>query len=210
MSKMIRVLAIEDEQMVREGLEGLMRVQLDIEMITTTDSVESALELVIPNAPDIILLDIGLAGKLSGLEGIRPLKIRWPEVDIIMLTTFDDADRIFKALCAGASAYLTKRTPFPQIADTIRTVHSGGSYMSPSIARKVIDHFAPKKRPHVELTPRQSQVIQGIMEGLSYKLIADKLLISTETVRDHIKKIYRALNVNSKTELIKKRIDGEI
>jgi DNA-binding NarL/FixJ family response regulator len=210
MSRTIRVLAIEDEEMVREGLVGLMRVQLDIEMIGTTDSVESALELALPDPPDIILLDIGLAGILSGLEGIRPLKARWPEADIIMLTTFEDSDRIFKALCAGASAYLTKRTPLPQIADAVRTVRSGGSYMSPTIARKVIDHFAPRERLNPGLTPRQSQIVEGIMEGLSYKLIADKLMITTETVRDHIKKIYRALDVNSKTELIRKRMSGEI
>lgn len=206
---MIKVVSIEDEQMIREGLEGLMKAELDLEMIASFDRVEQALEFP-ADAPEIVLLDIGLAGDLSGLEGIRPLKNKWPNADIIMLTTFDDSDRIFKALCAGASAYLTKRTPFPQIADAIRTVKNGGSYMSPTIARKVIEHFAPKKPVHEELTPRQSQIVEGIMDGLSYKMIADKLLISTETVRDHIKKIYRKLDVNSKTELIKKRMDGQI
>ena len=210
MNQVIKVIAVEDEHMIREGLQGLIHAQIGMEMIAVADSVEAALEIYCPEVPNVILLDIGLAGALTGLEGIRPIKAKWPKADIIMLTTFDDSDRIFKALCAGASAYLTKRTPFPQIADAIRTVYRGGSYMSPTIARKVIDHFAPKKSVHHDLTPRQSQIVEGIMEGLSYKLIADKLLISTETVRDHIKKIYRKLDVNSKTELIRKRMDGEI
>ena len=127
-----------------------------------------------------------------------------------MLTTFDDADKIFKALCAGASAYLTKRTPFKKISEAIYTVYRGGSYMSPTIARKVVDYFAPKKITHSPLTPRQQQIADGIVEGLSYKLIADKLLIKTETVRDHIKKIYKKLEIHSKAELIKKKMDGEL
>jgi DNA-binding NarL/FixJ family response regulator len=206
----IKISIIEDEELVRNSLIGLIGTQPDFEMLDQANRVEKFLDIICTQHPDIILLDISLKGGMTGLEGIRLIKQKHPKAEIIMLTTFDDSDRIFKALCAGASAYLTKRTPFKKIVEAIYTVHRGGSYMSPSIARKVVEHFAPKKKPTAILTPRQQQIADGIVEGLSYKLIADKLLIKTETVRDHIKSIYRKLEINSKTQLIKKRMDGEI
>lgn len=209
MSK-ISISIIEDEALILTSLKELLKKQPGVSVVNTAASVESFLEQTHQELPEIILLDIGLKSGMSGLEGIRPLKRRFPKVEIIMLTTFDDADRIFKALCAGASAYLTKRTPFMKIIDAIKTVHRGGSYMSPTIARKIVNYFAPKQSSTIVLTPRQDQIVQCIVDGLSYKMIADKLMIGTETVRDHIKKIYRKLEINSKTELIKKKIDGEI
>ena len=206
----IKISIIEDEEMILNSLVGLIGTQPDFEMLHKANQVEVFLDIVSTKYPNIILLDINLKGGMTGLEGIRLIKQKYPKVEIIMLTTFDDSDRIFKALCAGASAYLTKSTPFKKIVDAIYTVHRGGSYMSPTIARKVVDHFAPKKKTTSTLTPRQQQIADGIVEGLSYKLIADKLLIKTETVRDHIKSIYRKLEINSKTQLIKKRMDGEI
>ena len=201
---------IEDETLVLNSLVGLLETRPEFKVVHQARNVEAFLEASLSNHPDVLLLDIGLKGGMTGLQGIRPIKQQYPNTDIIMLTTFDDSDRIFKALCAGASAYLTKRTPFVKIVEAIHTVQQGGSYMSPGIARKVVDYFAPKKIAHSPLTPRQVQIVDAIVEGLSYKMVADKLLITTETVRDHIKKIYRKLEVNSKTELIKKRIDGEI
>ena len=205
----IKISIIEDEALVRNSLTGLMRTQADFELIYEVETIEQYLAKA-EKKVNILLLDINLKGGMSGLEGIRLLKQKLPSTEIIMLTTFDDADHIFKALCAGATAYLTKRTPFKKIVEAIYTVHRGGSYMSPTIARKVVQYFAPKQRTNASLTPRQQQIVDGICDGLSYKLIADKLLIKTETVRDHIKKIYRKLEVNSKTEIIKKRMDGEI
>lgn len=206
----ITVSIIEDEPLVLSSLEGLIGNQPGMEKTVSSRTVESFLSALHHQAPDIILLDIGLKGGMSGLEGIRPLKKKFPSVEIIMLTTFDDADRVFKALCGGASAYLTKRTPFPRIVEAIKTVHQGGSYMSPTIARRIVDHFAPTHNQFSLLTPRQNQITEAIVEGLSYKLIADKLLISKETVRDHIKKIYRKLQINSKAELIKMKMSGEL
>lgn len=202
---------VEDEPLVLENLEVFLNAQGDMDVLLTANSMEDFLEL-LPQAPilNTILLDINLPG-MSGLEGIRYLKEKIPGVDIIMLTAYDDSDKIFKALCAGAVSYLTKSTDLPTIRDVLRTVHGGGSYMSPGIARKVINHFAPrKKRLNDPLTPRQQQIVDGLVEGLSYKLIADKYLISVETVRDHIKKIYKKLQVNSKAEVIRKKLDGEI
>ena len=209
MKSNLKIVLIEDEKIVRESLSGLLSNTPGLSAVGAFHSVESYLEAVSIPSPDVILLDIGLKDGMSGLSGLAPIKKKTPNANIIMLTTFDDSERIFKALCGGAAAYLTKRTPFPKIAEAIHTVSRGGSYMSPVIARKVVDYFAPKEKKY-ELTPRQNQIVEGIMQGLSYKLIADQLMISTETVRDHIKKIYRKLEVNSKTELIKKKLDGEL
>jgi len=196
--------------LVLENLRLYFEKQPDIEVSLTANSVEEFQENHNSQAIDVLLLDIGLPG-MSGLEAIRILKNKDEIADIIMLTSHDDSDKVFKALCAGADAYLLKRTPLPSIREAVVTVYKGGSYMSPTVARKVFDHFAPKPKKKGELlTSRQMQVVEGLVEGLSYKLIADKYLISVETVRDHIKKIYKKLHVNSKAEVIKKRLSGEI
>ena len=209
--KIIKLGIIEDESLVLDNLVLFFEHQSDVEVVATAGSIEEFLDNYSPELLiDIFLLDIGLPG-ISGLEGIRPIKNAVPKADIIMLTAFDDSDRIFKALCAGAVSYITKQTDLPTIKDALLKVHRGGAYMSPSIARKVINHFAPQKKKEKEkLTPRQEQIVQGLVDGLSYKLIADKYMISVETVRDHIKKIYKKLHVNSKAEVIRKKLDGEI
>lgn len=207
---MIQVAIIEDQQLIIDSLVSLIEASPDLHLWHATSTVEDFLEFEARDQPDIILLDIGLPAGMSGLQGIRPIKKKFPEIEIIMLTTFDDAPRIFKALCAGASAYVTKRTPFSKIAGVITTVHRGGSYMSPAIARKVVEHFAPREKPHATLTPRQVQIADSLVEGMSYKMIADKLMISEETVRDHIKKMYRKLQINSKGELISMRVRGDL
>jgi DNA-binding NarL/FixJ family response regulator len=205
----INVFLIEDDHMIRESLAGLLRKVPGVKFLGSNVTVEEFIETPPSIYPDILLLDIGLKNGMSGLEGIRPIKKLLPNLNIIMLTTFDDSDRIFKALCNGATAYLTKRTSFPKILDAIQSVYRGGSYMSPTIARKVVNYFAPSKKSYT-LTPRQSQIVEGVVQGLSYKMIASQLLITTETVRDHIKKIYKKLEIHSKAELIKKNNDGEL
>ena len=127
-----------------------------------------------------------------------------------MLTTFEDNDSIFKALSAGACSYLSKKTPLIKIQEAIEVVYQGGSYMSPSIARKIVNRFAPKPNKALLLTLRQRDIVDGIISGKSYKMIADDLFISLDTVRTHIKNIYKTLKINSKAELIKKAYDNEI
>ncbi len=210
MNAPIHIAIIEDEPLVKESLKGLFATQEETIVCATSANVEALLEMDEVIAPQIMLLDINLRGGMSGLQGIPLLKKKFPEAEIIMLTTFEDADSIFRALCAGATAYLTKRASFDTILEAIRTVHQGGSYMSPTIARKVVEHFAPKKNAEEILSPRQQQIVAGIVEGLSYKMIAAKLMVSTETVKDHIKNIYRKLQINSKGELIRMKLNGEI
>jgi len=208
---MIHLGIIEDETSVRENLQIYFDDQEDMEVVQTAGSVEEFLESYQTGSPlNTLLLDIRLPG-LSGLEGMRNIKSLVPDLDIIILSAYDDSDTIFKAICAGAISYISKRTELPKIKDAIMTVNRGGAYMSPSIARKVFDQLGPQPKKEGDvLTPRQQQIVQGLVDGLSYKMIADKYLISVETVRDHIKKIYKKLQVNSKAEVIRKKLDGEI
>ncbi|MEO0895670.1 MAG: response regulator transcription factor [Bacteroidota bacterium] len=210
--KDIELAIIEDDKVIRNSLEAFLNACPGISVVSISESVETFLEESSQSAKadiSVILLDIGLPG-MSGLEGIKPIRKLLPEVNIVMLTTYEEEDKIFKALCAGAVSYLSKRTPLPKIQEAVMTIHRGGSYMSPSIARKVVEYFRPKQKTESKLTPRQEEIVQGIMDGLSYKLIADKLMISIDTVRDHIKKIYKSLNINSKAELMRKAMDGQI
>jgi len=210
---MIHLGIVEDEafmlQSIRETFTDMPDIKIALEAQTMgecLDEINSNLMLT------TLLLDINLPG-MSGLQGIRLLKEKLPNLDIIMLTNLDSSDDIFKALCAGAVAYISKKKVNPPILrEAVVTVSRGESYMSPGIARKVVQYFAPPDRASVspQLTVRQHQIVELLTNGLSYKLIADKLMISVETVRDHIKKIYRVLEVNSKAEVMAKKHKGDI
>jgi len=208
--KPIALAIVEDDPIIRESLRTFLGGDPQFDLVYTAVSMEDflqALELDTRIVPSVIMLDIQLPGQ-SGIEGIPAIKKLRPGVDIIMLTTFEESDKIFAALCAGACSYLSKRVSLVTIRDAIVTVHRGGSYMSPSIARKVVEHFAPMpKKEDGPLTSRQQEIVDCIVNGLSYKMAADKLGISLDTVRTHIKHIYQILEINSKGELIRRTID---
>ncbi|WP_256259981.1 LuxR C-terminal-related transcriptional regulator [Winogradskyella luteola] len=208
---MIRLALIEDDLLIQESLNDFFSTQENTDCMLTSASVEHFLESIsnVEQYPEIILLDINLLG-ISGIEGIPLLLESLPNVDIIMLTTFEDNDSIFKALCAGACSYLSKKTSLKKIQEAITIVHAGGSYMSPSIARKIVNKFAPNRNKKQLLTSRQKDIVSGIVAGKSYKMIADDLFVSLDTVRSHIKNIYKKLEINSKAELIRKSYDNEI
>lgn len=209
----IQLAIIEDDPIIQESIEMFMGDHPQIEVAIVADRVEDFLESdpVQQKKPlHILLLDIGLPG-MSGIQGIYHIRQAYPDLDIIMLTTFEEDDKIFDALCAGACSYISKRTPLVKIREAVITVQRGGSYMSPTIARKIAERFMPKpKVPEQKLSERQMQIVQGLVDGLSYKMVADKLGISLDTVRDHIKRIYRTLEINSKAEIIKKALNGEL
>lgn len=208
--KPIALAIVEDDPIIRESLRTFLGDDPQFELVYTAVSMEDFLQVLEREPhirPSIILLDIQLPGQ-SGIEGIPAIKKLRPGIDIIMLTTFEESDKIFAALCAGACSYLSKRVSLLTIRDAILTVHRGGSYMSPGIARKVVQHFAPlPKKEEGPLTSRQREIVDCIVDGLSYKMAADKLGISLDTVRTHIKHIYHVLEINSKGELIRKTLD---
>ena len=211
--EIIQLCIIEDRPVIRESLEKYFGAHPAIEVQLVAQSIEDFLDQMKSKfevSVNLVLLDIGLPG-MTGIQGIQHIRQYLPETDIVMLTTFEDDKNIFDALTAGACSYISKRTSLAKIQEALFVVHRGGSYMSPSIARKIAKHFLPKVQVKKEiLTPRQLEIVDGIVDGLSYKLIADKLDISIDTVRFHIKRIYRALEVNSKAEIIRKSLDGDI
>jgi len=198
---------VDDDPLVRDSLATYLGGIQDFGVLLAAGSVEDflqALQDAPALSPDVLLLDIQLPGQ-SGVAGIPAIRERLPDVDIIMLTTFEDSAQILAALCAGACSYLSKQASLADIAEAVRTVRAGGAYMSPGVARKVIEHFGPK--PHADeplFSLRQQEIIRGIMDGLSYKMIAARHDISLDTVRSHIMSIYRTLKINSKIELIRK------
>lgn len=205
---------VEDNKKIRDLIQRYLDMQDELDCPVAVDSVEEMLEyLENHEPPDVLLMDIQLPG-MSGIQGIRIIKQKYPEIEIIMLTIYHDSHKIFDSLVAGASGYLLKHTSLPEIKESIQTLLNGGAPMSPQIARKVIGHFnKPKKQASGEdhgLTPREQDIINGLVDGLSYKLIADRFDISIDTVRAHIRNIYRKLHVNSKAEVIAKSLRGEI
>ncbi len=202
---------VEDDQVVREGLKDYLQSEAFTKNVWAVESMELFFESISKGkSADVILSDIGLPG-MSGIEGIKLIREKLKKSDIIMLTVFKDENRIFKSLCAGATGYLLKDTPFEEIKQAIYIIRNGGSFMSPAIARKVVEHFNPlPQNSDNNLTAREKQIIQGMVDGLSYKLIADRLGISIDTIRYHIKNIYNKLQINSRTQLLNKSFRGEI
>jgi DNA-binding NarL/FixJ family response regulator len=209
----LNLVMVEDDFDIRTLLTEYFESCNEFEKVNSFESVEllrSAVEEGLQ--PNIALMDIQLPG-VSGIEGIKYLKSQFDEIDIIMLTVFKDEHKIFDSLCAGATGYLLKNTPLKEIKNGIMTLHQGGSPMSPQIARKVVQFFnqpLPKKQSQAHLSERERQIIDGLVNGFSYKLIADANHISIDTVRFHIKNIYKKLQVNSKGQVISKVLKGDI
>ncbi|MEM1327447.1 MAG: response regulator transcription factor [Bacteroidota bacterium] len=198
----IKLAIIEDNHNIRTFIADYFTAAKDIDFVFALESIEDYFAGNYQDKQvDVLLLDINLPG-MSGLEGIAKIKQYLPNLDILMFTIYDDADRIFKALCAGASGYLLKSTPIPKIKNAIVEVHRGGAPMSPSIAKRVVQYFQPNPKNKTALTAREEQIVNAMVDGLSYKMIADKLMISINTVSYHIKNIYKKLEVNSKAEVI--------
>ena len=206
----ISLAIIEDDTVVQESLETFFKLHPEIQVVSVTSSVEDFLNQVnsLNKIPKIFLLDINLKG-MSGLKGIPLIKKELPNSEIIMLTTFEETNSIFKALTLGACSYMSKRTSLQKILEAILIVNNGGSYMSPAIARKIVNYYKPKKTKQT-LTKRQKDIVDGIVAGKSYKMIAADLFVSIDTVRSHIKNIYKTLEIHSKAELIRKSFDNEL
>lgn len=199
----IRVALVEDDPVQREGVWRIVRSGSGLEGVLVCGSAEEALARLPAVAPDIVLMDIALPGR-SGIEAVRALKPKLPATQFLMLTVFDDPERIFPALAAGASGYLLKSTPPEKLVEAIRDARDGGAPMTGSIARKVIAMFQKPMMPPVEdpLSPREREILRLLARGLLYKEIAEQLDIGLGTVRTHIGRIYEKLHVHNRTEAV--------
>jgi DNA-binding NarL/FixJ family response regulator len=207
-TEVIKVALIEDQQVLREGLAFLLDGTEGFRCTGSFGSVEQAFRKISDDVPQVVLMDIGLPG-MSGIEGIRLLKDRWPELLCITLTVYEDDEKIFDALCAGASGYLLKRTAPARLVESLREVVSGGAPMSPEVASRVISlfkHIRPPERADYHLTPHELRLLKMLVEGHSYKTAAAELGSSINTIGTHMQSIYRKLQVHSKSEAVVKAL----
>lgn len=202
----IRILLYEDNAALRDSLRILFAGLDQFDLIGAFGDCQNIEAEVLRFDPDVILMDIDMPVR-SGIEGAYLAKKVNPAVEVLMLTVFDDNEKVFQAVCAGASGYLLKKTPPSKILEAIEDIYNGGAPMTPSIARKVLQLFPRQPAVNSELdklTPREQEVLHSLAAGNSYKMVADKLSISIETVRTHIKRIYEKLHVHSVAEAIAK------
>jgi DNA-binding NarL/FixJ family response regulator len=208
----IKVAIIEDRREIRDGLGMLISGTDGYRLTGSYRSVEEALEKIGRDLPHVVLSDIGLPG-MSGIEGIRILKARHPDLMILMLSVYDDDDRIFDALCAGANGYLLKKTPPARLIESLKESVTGGAPMSPEVARRVVTlfrDFRPPERADYQLTPHETRLLKLLVEGHNYKTAALEIGVSVNTISFHMKHIYEKLQVHSKSEAVAKALQNRL
>lgn len=212
--KPIRVAIFEDNKSRRESLSMLVLSDERFELAGSFPDCSQVIEDVERNNPDVVLMDIQMPN-VNGIEGVRQIKSRFPEVKILMQTVFEDDEKVFSSLKYGATGYILKKTPPEKIIEAIKDIFDGGSPMTPSIASKVLKFFNHLQQPQMatedfDLSEREKEILSLLVDGLSYKMIADKCSISIFTVNAHIRKIYEKLHVHSATEAIAKAAKHKI
>ncbi|MGD1088131.1 MAG: response regulator transcription factor [Verrucomicrobiota bacterium] len=203
---MISVSIVDDEKKLCKSIATFLNDSTGFRCVSIYGSAEAALKHLPADRPDVVLMDINMAG-MDGIECVRRLKTLAPQLQILMLTVYEDTEQIFKALAAGATGYLLKRLEPGELLQAIRDVYAGGSPMSNSIARKVVASFQEANRAGEKqnlLTPREQIVLDCLAKGLAYKQIGDQLSISINTIRTHLRHIYEKLHVQSRTEAVAK------
>lgn len=206
MSK-IRVGIVEDIEDIRNAVAALLIWDKDFELVFTLSRAEEALDAIPALQPDIVIMDINLPG-ISGIECIKQVKHKCPATQFMIFTIYENDENIFTALEAGASGYLLKKSTMPQIADALKELYNGGSPMSALIARKLVQRY---QKPALsdemaQLTPKEKEILTLLSEGLLYKEIAERLSITSGTVKQHIHRMYEKLHVSNKTEAINKML----
>lgn len=212
----IRIAIFDDNKNIRESLSLLLQTVDDFEVTGSFSHVLDCIDDIRQSRPDVVLMDIEMPA-MSGIEAVQLLKKEFPQIQVLMQTVFEDDDRVFDSICAGASGYILKNQLNTKLIEAIRELQFGGSPMSPSIARKVLTKMQsvssiikPEAAPDYHLTNREKDVLGCLVNGLSYKMIASDLNISYETVRSHVKKIYEKLHVASLTEVVAKAIHQKL
>ena len=208
----IKVVIFEDNKHLRESLMLLITSSAQFECIGAFADTRKAIAIVDKLSPDIIVMDIEMPG-MNGIDSTRLIKQKFPEVHILILTIFNDSKRIFEALCAGGNGYLLKNSTPDEITHAMIEVYNGGSALSPSVAKKVVQFFqtgTPAQQNDYNLTPKESELLQHLVDGKSYKMIADAMSVTLETVKSHVKNVYRKLHVSSSLEAVAKAIKQKI
>ena len=211
----LRIAIFDDNKNIRDSIKMLLQTETSFEVAGSFSNVFDCVNDVIECRPDVVLMDIEMPG-MNGIEAVQLIKKEFPQVQVLMQTVFEDDDRVFDSICAGASGYILKNHLNTKLVDAIKELQFGGSPMSPSIARKVLNklqqtpEIKPVATPDYQLTPREKEVLGCLVNGLSYKMIGAELHISYETVRSHVKKIYEKLHVASLTEVVAKAIHQRI
>lgn len=208
MNDKIKVALYEDNRDLREGMSFLIQANPGLLLAGSFSDCHFVKDQIMQLQPNVVIMDIDLPG-MTGIEATAAIKAISPATQVVMLTVFEDEEKIFAAIRNGASGYLLKHTPPSEIIQAIFDVHQGGSPMTANVARKVLQFFQqqPKSRPEqYNLSPRELDIVRGLVKGYSYKLIGDELSISIDTVRSHIRNIYDKLQVNSKTEAVLKAL----
>lgn len=206
----IKVAIVEDDEGIRSSLTALIRRAPALRFSGDYPDAESALQGIPRQPPEVVLMDINLPG-MNGVECVRQLKTALPSVQFLMLTVYEDSESLFNSLKAGASGYLLKRTASARLLEAIHDVHSGGSPMTPQLARRVVQFFmrVPESNsPLARLTPGEREFLEQLANGYAYKEIADRMKISIDTVRSYVRTVYEKLHVHSRTEAVVKYLKG--
>ena len=203
---MIKIAIVEDNNTLRQSLTNLLNHTEGMQCVASLNNLLNVVSELNKSKPDVILMDIGLPN-ISGIEGVRTVKENFNTIEVMMFTVFEDDNKIFEAIKAGASGYLLKKSSPEEITEAIRSLYYGGSPMSASIARKVILSFQNNNtysKEDFQLTTREGEILHSLVDGLSYKKLAEKYFISISTVRTHIRHVYEKLHVNSKAQAVAK------
>jgi DNA-binding NarL/FixJ family response regulator len=208
---LIKVSIVDDDEGIRTSLASLIRRAPALKLVGDYANAEIAMREIPQNPPDVVLMDINLPG-MNGVECVRQLRVRLPEVQFLMLTVYEDSESLFNSLKAGASGYLLKRTASKNLLEAIRDVYAGGSPMSPQLARRVVMFFnePPQPESHLaRLTAGEREFLEQLAKGYAYKEIADRMNISIDTVRSYVRTVYEKLHVHSRTEAVVKYLRAE-
>jgi DNA-binding NarL/FixJ family response regulator len=210
-SSVIKVAIVEDQRKFRDAVTTLIDGTEGFRCSGSYRSMEEALDKIAHDLPDVVLMDIGLPG-MNGIEGTRRLKERFPQMVLLAHTVYEDDERIFDALCAGASGYLLKKTPPARLLEGLQEAAKGGAPMTPEVASRVVKMFREHRPPDrsYELSPHELRLLKLLMEGHNYKTAATNLGVTTHTISFHLQKIYEKLHVHSKTEAVAKALQDRL